>query len=105
MDKLNDQLIADMDELRDSLHKAQRPIESDGGSSSYYTLVINGITIETEDIIRDGFDNDFDFGTAFKSLVRAHGKTKGAGKAGNSLDYELNKINYSTNKIRGRHCD
>tara|TARA_R110002020_G_scaffold395872_1_gene605910 strand:+ start:285 stop:791 length:507 start_codon:yes stop_codon:yes gene_type:complete len=76
-------------------------VKSDGGSSSYYTLDINGTKVETEDIIRDVFDNDFDFGNAFKSLVRAYLNTHGKGKEGNDLAYELNKINYSINKIRG----
>jgi hypothetical protein len=76
-------------------------VKSDGGSSSYYTLDINGTKVETEDIIRDVFGNDFDFGNAFKSLVRAYLETQGKGKEGNDLAYELNKIEYSTNKIRG----
>ena len=43
---------------------------------------------------------DFDFSNAFKSLVRAWGTVNGAGKKGNNLYYELNKIDYSVNKIR-----
>ena len=76
-----------------------KKVKSDGGSSSYYTLTVNNINIETEDIIRDVFDNDFDFGNAFKSLVRAFLNTQGSGKEGNDLAYELNKIRYSINKI------
>ncbi len=75
-------------------------VKSDGGSSSYYTLDINGTKVETEDIIRDVFGNDFDFGNAFKSLVRAYLETQGKGKEGNDLAYELNKIKYSINKIK-----
>ena len=75
-------------------------IKSDGGSSSYYTLNINDTKVETEDIIRDVFGNDFDFGNAFKSLVRAYLNTQGKGKAGNELAYELNKIRYSLDKIK-----
>jgi hypothetical protein len=75
-------------------------IKSDGGSSSYYTLNINDTVVETEDIIRDVFGNDFDFGNAFKALVRAYLNTQGKGKAGNNLSYELNKIRYSLNKIK-----
>jgi len=76
-----------------------KKVKSDGSSSSYYTLTVNNINIETEDIIRDVFDNDFDFGNAFKSLVRAFLNTQGSGKEGNDLAYELNKIRYSINKI------
>ena len=87
----------------------KEPIESDGKSSSYYDLKLSQKTIDfikendyvkTEMLIYDVFNNDFDFSNAFKSLVRAWGTVNGAGKKGNSLDYELNKIEYSVNKIR-----
>lgn len=87
----------------------KEPIESDGKSSSYYDLQLSQKTIDfitengyvkTEMLIYDVFDNDFDFSNAFKSLVRAWGTVNGAGKKGNSLEYELNKIDYSVNKIR-----
>lgn len=85
-----------------------KPIQSDGGSSSYYDLKLSKKTIDfikengyvkTEQIIKDVFDNDFDFGNSFKSQVRLYGITKGAGKAGNSAHYESNKIKYSLDKI------
>ena len=79
-------------------------VKSNGGASSYYTLHINGTEVETEDIIRDVFGNDFDFGNAFKSLVRSYLETQGKGKEGNDLAYELNKITYSINKIRNKIC-
>ena len=82
--------------------KADLTIKSDGGSSSYYTLLVAGHTIETEEIIRDVFDNDFDYANAFKSLVRAFKAQRGAGKAGSTLAYELNKIRYSTDKIENQ---
>ena len=75
------------------------PIKSNGGSSAYYTLIINDQTVQTEDVIRDVFANDFDFGNAFKSLVRAYGALNGAGKDGNTVDYEMNKLRYSSKKI------
>ena len=87
----------------------KEPIESDGKSSSYYDLNLSQKTIDfirengyvkTEMLIYDVFDNDFDFSNAFKSLVRAWGTVNGAGKKGNNLYYELNKIDYSVNKIR-----
>lgn len=76
-----------------------KPIKSNGGSSAYYTLIINDQTVQTEDVIRDVFANDFDFGNAFKSLVRAYGALNGAGKDGNTVDYEMNKLRYSSKKI------
>ena len=96
-DHYHEQREAEIDRLE--LTNIQGPIKSDGLSSSYYVLNIDGHTIQTEDIIKDVFGNDFDFGTVFKSLVRAYACTQGAGKAGNDLRYELNKIKYSTDKI------
>lgn len=86
-----------------------KPIVSDGKSSSYYDLKLSQKTVDfivengyikTEHLIYDVFNNDFDAGNAFKSLVRAWGTISGAGKQGNSLQYEINKIEYSINKIR-----
>jgi hypothetical protein len=86
-----------------------KPIVSDGKSSSYYDLKLNQKTIDfilksgyikTEHLIYDLFGNDFDYGTVFKSLVRSYGCINGAGKKGNSLDYELNKVEYYVNRIR-----
>lgn len=89
-------------------------VKSDGGSSSYYDMeipewLVELITerqtewgssyIKTEELITTVFNNDFDFGNALKSLVRAHGAFNGAGKAGNSVPYECNKIKYSAEKI------
>ena len=90
------------DTMFNSLAKERGAVVSDGGSSSYYTLDINGNKVETEEIISQVFGNDFDFGNAFKSLIRAYGATLGKGKAGNDIGYELNKIDYSINKIRQR---
>ena len=90
------------DKYFNSLTSAAAAVVSDGGSSSYYTLDINGNKVETEEIISQVFGNDFDFGNAFKSLIRAYGTTLGKGKAGNDICYEFNKIDYSINKIRQR---
>ena len=91
-------------------------ISSDGGSSSYYDMpipewVMKNILdrshegqayIKVEELIESTFDSDFDFGNAFKSLVRAKGAYEGKGKAGNTVDYECNKIKYSVDKIKAR---
>lgn len=84
---------------------SREPIKSDGLSSSYYSLMINGNSVETEDVIRDVFGNDFDFGNVFKCLVRMYGAKQGAGKAGASIEYDGNKIHYSINKITGKGND
>ena len=93
--------------------KQQGPIKSDGGSSSYYDLNIpewllytlnerqkeGKCYIKTEEMISAFFGNDFSFGTLLKSLVRAWGIKKGAGKAGNDMKYETGKIRYYADKI------
>ena len=97
--------------------KAKGPIKSDGGSSTYYDIelpswllhVINERAkdgkafIKTEELIEAAFSNDFDAANAFKSLIRAWGAFNGGGKAGNTVDYECNKIAYSVNKLKFRH--
>ena len=84
-------------------------IVSDGGSSDYYKLpnslvekALATSELQTEDIIEHVFDNDFDFGNIFKTIVRLHGLSKGKGKAGNTASYECNKILYSVKKIDKR---
>ena len=93
------------------------PIKSDGGSSTYYDIDIPAwllytlnerqkegkCYIKTEELIECGFSSDFDAGNVFKSLVRAWGALNGAGKAGNDVDYECNKIVYSANKLKQRN--
>ena len=92
----------------------KQPVKSDGLSSSYYTIplsdqIIERInetkTIETEDIIKCGFNNDFDFGNALKSLKRLYECVNGGGKEGNDMRYEINKIKYSLDKIERYYSD
>lgn len=104
-----------MDVINTDLKKT--PIKSDGGSSSYYDIDIPAwllytlnerqkegkCYIKTEELIECGFSSDFDAGNIFKSLVRAWGALNGAGKAGNGVDYECNKIVYSANKLKQRN--
>ena len=86
-------------------------IVSDGGSSSYYEIrvPVDKVRVElegdspayyvfqVEDVIEHGFDNDFDKGNLFKVLYR-FGK-----KAGNTVVYELNKMQYSLDKLKRRY--
>lgn len=78
-------------------------VTSDGGSSSYYELEVAGHKIETHDIITDVFDNDFDMGNMFKAQVRIQAAINGSGKAGTSIEYDLNKIIYTCNKLKAKH--
>lgn len=92
-------------------------IKSDGGSSTYYDIALpDGLLdelirrkqdegqsyIKTEEIIHLGLGNDFDAGNIFKCLVRMESLKQGKGKAGNSLEYDANKVLYSAKKIAGR---
>lgn len=88
-------------------------VVSDGGSSSYYDIAVpewlakelfsryveGSCFIKTEELIEVLFGNDFNFGTTFKSTIRARAETLGGGKAGNTLEYELNKIRYYVDRI------
>ena len=84
-----------------------RPVEqkpeqetSTGGSSKYYDLIINGQAVKVEDIVKDVFGNDFDYGNAFKALVRSFALRSGGGKAGSTVDYECEKIKYYAGRIQ-----
>ncbi|MDX9668695.1 hypothetical protein [Pseudomonas sp. P8_250] len=92
-------------------------IASDGRSSTYYDISLPNwliarvleryedgrAYIKTEELIEAAFNDDFDAGNAFKSLVRLWGAFNGAGKAGNSVSYEKNKIEYSVGKLEQRY--
>jgi hypothetical protein len=87
-------------------------IKSDGGSSSYYDievpqwlleLLINRSSdgkcfIKTEEI-NEILGNDFNYSTIFKSMVRAISIENGVGKAGNTHNYECNKMRYYTDRV------
>ena len=69
-------------------------VNSDGGSSSYYEIVIpkdrvkeldEGFQFEVKDVIRHALNNDYDKGNVFKAMVRS-GK-----KAGADITYDLVK--------------
>jgi len=79
------------------------PVKSDGGSSSYYELEVAGNKIETHQVISDVFGNDFDLGNTFKALVRIQASLNGGGKAGTSIEYDLNKIIYTCNKLKDKY--
>lgn len=106
-------------ELVEEAEKPSGKIKSNGLSSSYYDLPISDKLLEAlnkrkedgqcyvkvEDMIDEFFDGLFNQGTLFKSLVRAHLQTKGEGKAGNDLEYEINKVIYYANKIKEKGCE
>jgi hypothetical protein len=82
-------------------------IKSDGGSTAYYDIRIPAqfvklieedgkayALIQTEDVIDFALDGDFHKGEIFKALKRM------GQKEGVSDNYNLNKIDYRTNRIR-----
>jgi galactokinase/mevalonate kinase-like predicted kinase len=74
-------------------------IKSDGGKSDYYKITIDGQTFMIEKIIKQVFRNDFDFGNAFKALIRANALIAGGGKEGSTIEYEMNKVKYSADQV------
>lgn len=87
-----------------------KEVKSDGGSSKYYQLTVRvtedkienatpqgevkDVTLETGDVIRALVDNDFDLGNCIKAIRRIHQSSKGEGKSGTSIEYDVNKIKY-----------
>lgn len=76
------------------------PVESDGGSSSYYQIDIpvgmlarwnNTGKIEAKDVMKLFLDNDYNFSNSFKAHARVVSLRRGIGKAGISERYDLKK--------------
>lgn len=83
-------------------------IRSNGGSSSYYDiylpdwlidLIVERRYIKTEELI-EVMGDSFNQGTILKSLVRLNSLLNGVGKAGNTVEYECNKVIYYANRIK-----
>ena len=69
-------------------------IKSDGGSSDYYKLEINGNLVEVEDVIYAMVGGDFILGNILKACRRIYLDSKGQGKEGIDMQYDANKIKY-----------
>lgn len=81
-------------------------VKSDGGSSSYYSFqqalvdrIIATGKFEVEDLIKYGFDNDYDFGNIVKATKRLYELKTGGGKEGSTAEYESNKIRYYVDRV------
>lgn len=85
--------------LEDKSEVKNEAIKSDGGKSDYYEVTIDGQTFMIEKIIKQVFRNDFDFGNAFKALIRANALIAGGGKEGSTIEYEMNKVKYSADQV------
>ena len=87
---------------------ANKPIVSDGGSSSYYSFDITNkagqtITVETGDILRAMVGNDYDLSNIVKACRRVYEASQGRGKAGVSIQYDCNKMKYFADEYSHWH--
>lgn len=87
------------------LQIVDKPIVSDGSSSSYYTFDIKNkagqtITVEVGDVCRAMVGNDFDLSNIIKAARRLSEASQGRGKAGASVDYDCNKVVYFANEFK-----
>ena len=70
------------------------------GSRYYECKISSKVTCQAEDIIEHTFNNDFDFGNAFKALKRLHAIVfKNTPSKNNNAEYEINKIKHSLERI------
>ena len=83
----------------------EKPVISDGGSSSYYQLTITNkagesIQCETGDILRVLVGNDYDLSNIVKACRRSYEASQGRGKAGASIEYDMNKVIYFATEFK-----
>lgn len=87
---------------------SETPVESDGGSSSYYFTklpdwllekIVESGGIEIKDIVRHCFDNDADCKDIIKALKRIIEARKGVGKKGSDAMYNARKVVYFANEL------
>ena len=93
---------ADVEESQAEIHEQSSKTKSDGGSSDYYKLEINGNPVEVEDVIYALVGGDFALGNALKGLRRMYLDSKGQGKEGIDMEYDKNKIVYFVNSFVNR---
>lgn len=73
---------------------------SDGGSSDYYKITIvrakdgKAFDCEVGDIIYAVCGGDFDLGNIVKACRRAYLQSRGKGKEGVSIDYDMKKVGW-----------
>lgn len=84
------------------------PVVSDGGSSDYYEITITnkaGETLKCQmgDVIRAVVADNFNLGNILKACRRISEAMQGRGKAGTSINYDCNKIKYSSDEIAHFH--
>lgn len=88
---------ADVEESQAEIHEQSSKTKSDGSSSDYYKLNINGNPVEVEDVIYAMVGGDFILGNILKACRRMYLDSKGEGKEGVDMQYDANKIIYFAN--------
>lgn len=75
-----------------------KPIKSDGGSSEYYKIAVktsHGMAdVEVNDLIYALVGGDFDLGNVLKAARRMYLASKGCGKEGVDIAYDVNKCKW-----------
>ena len=82
--------------------EAPSKTKSNGGSSDYYKLEINGNSVEVEDIIYAMVGGDFALGNVIKACRRMYLDSKGQGKEGVDMTYDANKIKFFVDSFEKR---
>ena len=82
--------------------EAPSKTKSNGGSSDYYKLEINGNPVEVEDIIYAMVGGDFALGNVIKACRRMYLDSKGQGKEGVDMTYDANKIKFFVDSFEKR---
>lgn len=90
------------EESQAEIHEQSSKTKSDGGSSDYYKLNINGNPVEVEDVIYALVGGDFILGNILKACRRMYLDSKGQGKEGIDMEYDKNKIVYFANSYVNR---
>lgn len=85
------------EESQAEIHEQSFKTKSDGSSSDYYKLNINGNPVEVEDVIYAMVGGDFILGNILKACRRMYLDSKGEGKEGVDMQYDANKIIYFAN--------
>lgn len=75
-----------------------KPVKSDGGSSDYYKISVktsHGMAnVEVNDVIYAMVGGDFDLANVLKACRRMYLASKGCGKEGVDIDYDVNKCKW-----------
>lgn len=97
---------SDETDVEDS-EESKGSLKSDGGSSDYYKVIIPEWVLDKqnkqgyimlEDLAEVLFNNEFNYTNIFKAQKRMFSLEQGAGKLGNSFEYDAKKCKYYVDK-------